>query len=167
MNRLKRVSAAELARRSGYSRSSITRLTADGILQRGADKRFDLIDSLERIRKHESTRQQDGKHTIDPELLELRQRYMRVRIERLQWEIDVAKEKYVLSEDVEHATEAMVAQAKGVLLRIPPALGAQLGIEAQKIGQAIVEDALRVLSDDPLGEKHNVTRSRGIHGRKS
>jgi len=57
----KRITATELAQLSGYSPTTITRLTAAGVLQRDNRRRYDPLSSLKQIQQHESNRQHAGK----------------------------------------------------------------------------------------------------------
>lgn len=151
----KRISASELARLSGYSPTTITRLTATGVLQRDDRRRYDPLASLKQIKQHEATRQQGGKRSESPEITAARLRLLELRIERLQFDLDVAAGKLVLRSEVERDAEALGSNIKHVLLRLPARVGAQLGIEAQRLADAAVIEALRELENNPLGEKQN------------
>ena len=88
-----RVTAAELSRLSGYSKSSVTNFVRDGLLQKGSDGKFDCVHSLKQIQRHEVARQHDGKRPVDAELAALRASLLKTRIARLQLEIDIASGK--------------------------------------------------------------------------
>ena len=47
---------------------------------------------------------------------------------------------------------AAAKQITAVITRIPAQIGSILGVEAQRRAQVIVEEALNVLRDNPLGE---------------
>jgi hypothetical protein len=55
-------------------------------------------------------------------------------------------------ESVEKEVFALAKQITSVLTRIPPQVGAILGVEAQRRAQIVVEEALNVLKENPLGE---------------
>jgi hypothetical protein len=87
----KTVSAAELARRSGYSPSAIVSWTRAKILKR--DKgRYALVESLEAIKRHEQSRGSDGSHE-DEGLTDLRRELLTARIRKLDFELSVAMGK--------------------------------------------------------------------------
>jgi hypothetical protein len=83
------VTAAELARRSDYSAGAITSWTRAGILTR-TKGRYNLVESLEAIKRHEATRFSDGSHDSE-ELLPLKRQLLECRIAKLDHELAVAK----------------------------------------------------------------------------
>jgi hypothetical protein len=148
----KRVTAAALSRASDYSKSSITRLTAEGVLQRDSDGRYDALASLKQIKQHEATRQQDGKRPIVPEIAALRQQYLQLKIDRLQFDLDAERGKYVLTAEVERDVELAYSHARVTLLRLPKSIGVALGAIAERKAEELVIEVLHQLEKDPLGE---------------
>ena len=85
------VTAAELARRADYSAPAISAWTRAGILTR-TKGRYNLVESLEAIKRHEETRASDGDHDMEG-LLDLRRELLKRRIEKIDHELAVAKGK--------------------------------------------------------------------------
>lgn len=88
-SKIDRVTLAELARRSGYSRQAIQSWTTAGVLRR-ANGTYALLESLEAIKRHESDRATDGSHDL-AELRGLRRELLEKKIELLTHEIAVAR----------------------------------------------------------------------------
>jgi phage terminase Nu1 subunit (DNA packaging protein) len=64
----------------------------------------------------------------------------------------VFEQKMVDAETVRKDAFALAKQITSVLTRIPPQIGSILGVEAQRRAQVVVEEALNILKEDPLGE---------------
>ena len=55
-------------------------------------------------------------------------------------------------ETVRREAFAAAKQITSILMRIPPQIGSILGVDAQRRAQVVVEEALDVLKNNPLGE---------------
>ena len=71
-------------------------------------------------------------------------------IRRLRRENEVEEGKLLKSGDVADAVFRMTARSKAVLLRFPKNIGARLGVEAEKMARAVVQETLRELEAKPI-----------------
>jgi len=144
MNRkIKRVSAAEVARASGYSEAAISNFVRDGILTRSKDGKLDLVASLEAIRNHEAARQQDGKRG---EHAELRRQYLAKRVELLQIAIDKERGRLHDVEECCRSLSEIRAVESRVLHGVADRVSMQFPEVAIKIKEAINKEIDEVLA---------------------
>ncbi len=65
---------------------------------------------------------------------------------------EVFERKMVDGETVRKEAFAAAKQITAIITRIPPQIGSILGVEAQRRAQIVVQEALEVLKENPLGE---------------
>ena len=107
---------------------------------------YNLVDWEAWVKKYKSG--ETKKVTLASVQLQLKQVDLR---EKLRLEKALAG-KTVDAEEVRLQCYSAAKQITAVLTRIPPQIGSILGVEAQRRAQAIVEEALNVLKENPLGE---------------
>ena len=107
---------------------------------------YSLVDWDAWIKKYKSGETQEA--TLASIQLELKKAELR---EKLRLEKAIAG-KTVDAEEVRLQCYGAAKQITAVLTRIPPQIGSILGVEAQRRAQAIVEEALNILKENPLGE---------------
>jgi len=117
MSKLQRVNASELARRSDYSPATVSTWTRAGILKRKAGL-YDLVESLEAIKRHESERGSDGSHERGP-LTDLKRKFLEKKIEKLTYEIAVATGTVHPKAACAQSMMAMLAAESRVLWTLP------------------------------------------------
>lgn len=131
------------------SRKTIQRYAKyDGAPKARSDGRLDVEDWRAFLAKQ-------GVIDDDVDLVVLKKRNMTLQNEKIEFQNQVAREKFVSVEDVEKDTANLIAAAKSVLLTGPSSLAPQvIGVsiaEAELILRQWLHDALAKLSQNPLG----------------
>jgi hypothetical protein len=146
-HRLLRVkSRAALAKRYGVNLRSIHNWLKEGAPRRRAGY-YNLKDWDAWVEKYKSA--ESGKeNTLAAVQLALKQEDL-LEKRRLRSEYE---RKMVDGETMRKQGVAAAKQITAILTRIPPQIGSILGVEAQRRAQVVVEEALNVLKENPLGE---------------
>ncbi len=143
-----RVTLKELEKRSGYSRQTITTWTTAGILQR-RNGLYDLVASLEAIKRRETDRATDGGHDI-AELRGLKRQLLEKKLEKLTFELSVARGLVHSEADCCQSLTAIRAVESRLLWNLGSRVAAQLpeaGPRLVQICDSEVDDILKHLHD--------------------
>lgn len=148
------VTQAEFARKiglgnDGNARKRVVELIDMGVIKKRKDGRLDYAPALASATAYLQAREKSEGEQENKQALTNKR--LRLICQRLQFDLDVEKGKYVLQSEVERDVEAMCARAKAVLLRLPQSIGNLLGVDAQKKSDVLVVEALKELEDNPLG----------------
>ena len=136
----------QLAEYEGVSRQTIHKWLKQGAPRKRAGF-YSRIAFHEWVLKYKPGESQ-GNNTLSGVTLQLKQEELlqkRMTREQLQG-------KLIDADEVRKQGFAAAKQITSTLLRIPPQLGSILGVEAQRRSQVVVEEALNVLKENPLGE---------------
>lgn len=146
------VTKAEFARRLNLGengRQRVQELVKMGVISERKDGQLNYAPALASAQAYlsqslASQKVQDGKQALTVKRLML-------VCERLQFDLDVEKGKFILQAAVERDMEAFVCRTKTVLLRIPQSIGNILGVDAAKKADAMIVEAMKELEEKPLG----------------
>lgn len=135
-----------LAKRYGVIVKTIHNWLGEGAPKRKG-KYYSVKDWDEWVEKYKGA--ENGKEdTLSSVQLELKKEELDLK-RRLRSEYE---RKMVDGELMRKQGIAAAKQITAVLTRIPPQIGSILGVEAQRRSQVVVEEALNVLKENPLGE---------------
>ena len=146
------MTGAQIARKFGVSTKCVTNDWPKDGCPRNADKSFDL-DKVVAWRKAKlQGAANDPAVKMQANKTALQSKRLLLQCEKLEVELLQIKGKLIAKEVVLRDGERLGAMVKAAILRWVPAVGAAIGVEAQKKAQTIAEELLKELEDFRFGE---------------